>query len=99
MTIRLSRSNPVLSITTPAFNQAAFLPDTIDSVLAQEYLPIEYRVIDDGSTDHTAVVLAEYNKRILWETQANRGQTPTINKGWSLAKGDVLTWLNSDDTF
>ena len=93
------RRNPVLSVITPAYNQAAFLGQTVESVLAQDYPHIEYRVIDDGSTDQTAQVLAEYDGRILWETQENRGQTPTINKGWSLAKGDVLTWLNSDDTF
>lgn len=99
MTINSERANLILSITTPAFNQAAFLRDTIESVLAQDYPHIEYRVIDDGSTDQTAQVLAEYDGRILWETQQNRGQTATINKGWGLAQGDVLTWLNSDDTF
>jgi glycosyltransferase involved in cell wall biosynthesis len=99
MTTNARLRNPILSIVTPAYNQAAFLRDTIESVLTQDYPHIEYRVIDDGSTDGTAAILAEYDGRILWETQANRGQTPTINKGWALAKGDVLTWLNSDDTF
>jgi len=94
-----TRQNPVLSVITPAYNQAAFLPETIESVLGQDYPNIEYRVIDDGSTDDTARILSEFGGRIQWETHENRGQTPTINKGWSLAKGDVLTWLNSDDTF
>ena len=91
--------NLVLSVVTPTFNQSTFLRDTIESVLAQDYPHIDYRVIDDGSTDQTTQVLAEYDGRILWETQQNQGQTPTVNKGWSLAKGGVLTWLNSDDTF
>jgi glycosyltransferase involved in cell wall biosynthesis len=99
MTTYPSLKNPLLSVVTPAYNQASFLRDTIESVLTQDYPHIEYRVIDDGSTDGTAATLAGYDGRILWETQANRGQTPTINKGWALAKGDVLTWLNSDDTF
>jgi glycosyltransferase involved in cell wall biosynthesis len=98
LSYKLAR-NPVLSVVTPAYNQAVFLRDTIESVLAQDYPHIEYRVIDDGSTDQTAKVVSEYEGRLLWETQANRGQTPTINKGWSLARGDVLAWLNSDDTF
>ena len=79
-----------LSVVTPDYNQSAFLRDTVESVLTQDHPHIEYRVIDDGSTDQTAQVLAEYDGRILWETQENRGQAATINKGWSLAKGDVL---------
>lgn len=89
---------PLVSIVTPAYNQAAFLRDTIESVLAQDYPRIEHQVIDDGSTDETAQVLAEYTGRVRWESHANRGQTPTINKGWERAGGDILTWLNSDDT-
>ena len=73
--------NLLLSVITPAYNQAEFLRDTIESVLAQDYPHIEYRVIDGGSTDQTAQVLAEYKGRILWETQENRGQPATINKG------------------
>jgi len=88
-----------LSVVTPAYNQADYLRETIESVLAQDYTPIEYLVIDDGSTDGTKPILEEYTGRIQWESQANCGQTPTINKGWQRATGDVLTWLNSDDTF
>lgn len=89
---------PLVSIVTPAYNQAAFLRETIESVLAQDYPHIEHQVIDDGSTDETPAVLAEYTGRVLCERHENRGQTPTINKGWERARGDVLTWLNSDDT-
>lgn len=92
-------STITLSVVTPAYNQAAFLRDTIESVLSQAYPHIEHRVIDDGSTDDTPRILEEYTGKILWERQANQGQTPTINRGWELATGDVLTWLNSDDTF
>ena len=91
--------NAILSVVTPAYNQAFFLGDTIESVLAQDYRPIEYLVIDDGSTDDTRQVLMEYDGRIRWASRGNRGQTPTINEGWVKATGDVLTWLNSDDTF
>lgn len=87
-----------LSVVTPAYNQADFLAETIDSVLAQE-VDIEHLVINDGSTDHTEAVLAGYEGRVSWRTQANTGQTPTINRGWRELSGDVLTWLNSDDTF
>ena len=90
---------PLVSIITPTFNQADFLRDTLDSVLAQDYPNIEYLVIDDGSTDATPEILAEYTGRVEWESQTNMGQTPTINKGWERSRGDIITWLNSDDTF
>ncbi|MFY9621711.1 MAG: glycosyltransferase family 2 protein [Pyrinomonadaceae bacterium] len=94
-----STTQPLVSVVTPAYNQAAFLRDTIESVLSQDYPAIEHQIIDDGSTDETPQILAEYEGRAWIERHENRGQTPTINKGWERAKGDILTWLNSDDTF
>jgi glycosyltransferase involved in cell wall biosynthesis len=90
---------PLVSVVTPAYNQAAFLPETIESVLAQDYPRIEYIIIDDGSTDETPAILSRYDGRLMWESQTNQGQTPTINKGWQRSRGDIITWLNSDDTF
>lgn len=87
-----------VSVVTPAFNQAAFIRETIDSVLAQDYAAVEYLVIDDGSTDDTPRVLASYGNRVRWRSQPNQGQTATINAGWAEAGGDVVAWLNSDDT-
>ncbi|HEY3041175.1 MAG TPA: glycosyltransferase family 2 protein [Pyrinomonadaceae bacterium] len=93
------KSQPLVSVVTPTYNQAAFLRDTIESVLGQDYPAIEYQIIDDGSTDETPEILKEYDGRAWIERHENRGQTPTINKGWARAKGEILTWLNSDDTF
>jgi glycosyltransferase involved in cell wall biosynthesis len=90
---------PTVSIVTPAYNQAEFLRDTIESVLSQDYPNIEYVVLDDGSTDETPRILADYRERFTWETHKNMGQTATINKGWGMTGGDIITWLNSDDTF
>ena len=89
---------PLVSIVTPTYNQSAFLRETIESVLAQDYPYIEHIVIDDGSTDDTPRVLSEYTGKVDWERQPNMGQTPTINKGWQRSKGEIVTWLNSDDT-
>lgn len=89
---------PLVSIVTPAYNQAAFLRETIESVLSQDYPRIEYLVLDDGSTDATPEILREYSGRIQWERHANAGQTPTINRGWARSQGSIVTWLNSDDT-
>jgi glycosyltransferase involved in cell wall biosynthesis len=90
---------PLVSIVTPTYNQSAYLRDTIESVLGQDYPHIEHIVIDDGSTDDTPRVLEEYTGRLDWESQPNMGQTPTINKGWQRSRGQIVTWLNSDDTF
>ncbi|HEY0458694.1 MAG TPA: glycosyltransferase family 2 protein [Pyrinomonadaceae bacterium] len=90
---------PTLMVVTPAYNQAEFLRDTIESVLSQDYPNIEHVVLDDGSTDETPRILKEYDGKIIWETHKNMGQTPTINKGWAMTKGEIITWLNSDDTF
>lgn len=91
--------SPLVSVVTPTYNQAAFLPETIESVLSQDYPHIEYMVFDDGSTDSTAEILSSYTGRLIWESQPNQGQTPTINKGWQRSRGQIVTWLNSDDTF
>src|SRR5580765_5132910 len=92
-------SLPTVTVVTPAYNQADFLRDTIESVLSQDYPNIEYVVLDDGSTDDTPKILAEYGDRFVWESQKNMGQTPTINKGWAMTSGEIITWLNSDDTY
>jgi glycosyltransferase involved in cell wall biosynthesis len=90
---------PLVSIITPAYNQGIFLRDTIESVLSQDYPNIELLVLNDGSTDNTEEILKEYTGRIKWETQTNMGQTLTINKGWRQTTGEIITWLNSDDTY
>lgn len=94
----LDRHLPRVSIVTPAYNQAEFLRETIESVVAQDYPNIEYVVLDDGSTDETPQILAEYGDAFRWESHANMGQTATINKGWAMTSGEIITWLNSDDT-
>jgi glycosyltransferase involved in cell wall biosynthesis len=90
---------PLVSIVTPAYNQAQYLEETIQSVLGQDYPRIEYIVIDDGSTDDTRAILEKYTGKLIWMSQGNMGQTPTINKGWSLSHGEFIAYINSDDTY
>lgn len=97
--VKKDKNLPTFTVVTPAYNQADFLRETIESVLSQDYPNIEHVVLDDGSTDETPQILAEYGDLFHWETQKNMGQTPTINKGWAMTKGEIVTWLNSDDTF
>jgi glycosyltransferase involved in cell wall biosynthesis len=90
-------SKPLVTVVTPTYNRASFLPETIDSVLSQSYQNIEYIVLDDGSTDNTREVLELYGKRIRWESHNNMGESLTVNKGWSMARGDLIVTVNSDD--
>jgi glycosyltransferase involved in cell wall biosynthesis len=88
---------PLVSMITPAYNRASYLDETIQSVLKQDYSNIEYIVLDDGSTDNTKEVLEKYTGRLIWETHPNMGETKTVNKGWSMAHGEILAVVNSDD--
>lgn len=88
---------PQVSLITPTFNQAGFLIETVESVLAQDYPNIEYIVIDDGSTDETAMLMEPYSTRLKFESQANMGQAATLNKGWNMCSGTYIGYLSSDD--
>ncbi len=88
---------PLVSIITPTYNRANFLLETIESVLHQTYPNIEYIVLDDGSTDNSREILAQYSDRLTWETHPNMGESRTVNKGWSKVSGDFVMIVNSDD--
>lgn len=90
---------PKISIITPTFNQAKFIERTIKSVLAQKYPNLEYIIMDGGSTDGTVQILKEYDSKIIWRSEKDKGQANAINKGLKLATGDILAYLNSDDTY
>lgn len=82
---------------TPSYNQGNFIRATIESVLAQDYPHLEYIVMDGCSTDQTAAIVAEYASRLTWISAKDRGQAHAINKGFVMAKGEIVAWLNSDD--
>ena len=90
---------PLVSIVTPSYDQSRYIEDTIRSVLTQDYPNLEYLVLDGGSTDGTVEILKKYEERLRWISEKDRGQADAINKGFQLAKGDILGWLNSDDTY
>ena len=92
-------SHPLVSIVTPSYNQAEFLEEALRSVLEQDYEPIEYVVVDDGSTDGSVGIVERYAGRLAWWTaQENRGQVPAINRGFERTTGKYMGFLNSDDT-
>lgn len=90
-------TRPRVSLITPTYNQAHYLAETLDSVLAQTLRSLEYRVIDDGSSDDTPAVLARYADRVDARRQPNQGQVRTLNAAWQSATGDYLAYLSSDD--
>lgn len=90
-------SEPLISVVIPTFNRRAFLSQALRSVLAQEYANVEVIVMDGASTDGTQELLAELPANVRVESGADSGPFEAIEKGWALAGGEILTWLNDDD--
>lgn len=88
---------PLVSVVIPAFNAAATLPDTLDSVLAQTYPNIEIVVVDDGSRDGTPDVLARHAPRVRTLRQGNEGLAAARNTGLAAARGQLIALLDADD--
>lgn len=105
---------PVISIVTPSYNQGEFLPATIESVISQAgNFALEYIIMDGGSTDNSVEIMKEYEGLLQrgewpvacagitfrWFSEKDHGQADAVNKGFALATGTILGWLNSDDTY
>jgi glycosyltransferase involved in cell wall biosynthesis len=90
---------PLVSIVTPSYNMADYLPETIGSVLAQDYPAIEYIVVDGGSTDGTLELLEKYRGRLSFTSGRDAGPSDAIFQGLQRAHGDILGWINADDSF
>jgi hypothetical protein len=90
---------PLVTIVTPSYNQGCFIRATIESVLSQDYPHVEYIIMDGGSTDETASVVKDYASRLTFISEKDRGQSHAINKGFRMAQGSILGWLNSDDLY
>jgi len=90
---------PKVSCIIPTYNRASFLPQAIDSVLAQDYEGIELLVIDDGSTDHTFSILKGYGQRIRAFRQSRKGVSAARNLGLEKSAGEYIAYLDSDDVW
>ena len=87
-----------ISVITPSFNQGRFIEDAIRSVLIQDYPDFEHIVIDNCSWDNTIDVLKKY-PHIRWISEPDHGQSHALNKGFAMATGEILAWLNCDDFY
>ncbi len=90
-----------ISIVVPSYNQADYLPRTLESILSQRGdFALEVLIIDGGSTDGTLEILKNLDdERVAWISGEDNGQSDAINKGLAKASGDIVTWLNSDDIY
>src|SRR5450631_3400065 len=105
---------PVISIVTPSYNQGTFLAESIESVMGQEGdFSIDYIIVDGGSSDNSVDIIKKYEARLhngewpvtcrgityRWVSERDRGQTDALIKGFRMSQGEVLAWINSDDTY
>ncbi|MGA7627340.1 MAG: glycosyltransferase family 2 protein [Methanoregula sp.] len=95
----MNGKTPLVSIITPSFNKGSYIEETILSIRNQTYKNIEHIIIDGGSTDETLAILKRYDGQIFWISEPDQGQSDAINKGWKMAHGDIIAYLNADDTY
>ena len=95
----MTYSYPLVSVVVPAFNSADYIDEAIESVLSQTFQNFELIVVDDGSTDATLDVLNRYAHCIQLVSQSNRGAAAARNAGVEIARGELIAFLDADDTF
>ena len=92
-------AQPLVSILTPSFNQATWLPDNLSSVACQTYPRIEHVVADGGSTDASTDILRAAGDSVLWRSEPDAGQADAINRAFARSTGEIIGWINSDDAY
>lgn len=91
--------HPLVTVVTPSYNMARYLPKTIESVLSQNYPALEYLIVDGGSTDETPGILERYSDRLRYTVGKDNGPSGAVHRGFQAAHGEVFGWLNADDFY
>ena len=94
----MENNYPKISVITPSLNSGKYIEGAIQSVLAQHYPNFEHIVVDGGSTDGTIEIIKKY-QHLKWVSEPDRGQSHAMNKGFGMATGEIIVYLNSDDFF
>lgn len=97
----MTKELPLVSIVTPSYNQGRFIDETILSIKRQDYPNIEHIVVDGESRDNSVEILKIYegSYNMCWISEPDDGHSDAVNKGFRMAKGDIIGWLNSDDVY
>ena len=93
------KDRPLVSIIINNFNYGCFLTEAIESALKQDYERVEVILVDDGSTDESRQIIADYGDRLIPVFKENGGQASTFNAGFAASQGDIICFLDSDDAF
>src|SRR5258707_11139569 len=100
----MSEPRPRITVVTPSFNQGRFIEEAIESVVEQNFSSVEHLIVDGGSNDETLNILKQRSeaptwKHVKWVSEPDSGQSAALNKGFRLATGEIIGWLNSDDRY
>lgn len=93
------KTEPLVSVVINNYNYERFISQAIDSTLNQTYPRIEVIVVDDGSSDNSQQIIAQYGDKIVSVLKKNGGQASTFNAGFAASKGEIICFLDSDDVF
>jgi glycosyltransferase involved in cell wall biosynthesis len=95
----MSPNSPLVTILVNNYNYGQYLSQAIDSALNQTWARCEVVIVDDGSTDDSASIIASYGRSVISILKANGGQGSTFNSGFQASRGEIVCFLDSDDVF
>ena len=94
----LARDLPRFAVVVPSLNQGSYLAEALQSLISQDYPAVDIVVMDGGSSDGSGDIIEAFSGRLFhWQSLSDGGQAAAINEGLTIARGDLVGWLNADD--